>query len=105
MNYGMRKHIVFNSCLKTVLTVYIACRNPSIITLNTIVGTVAVREQSFMYMILYGQGSRKLETYLPTSDSQVTISQAEFLHISITFISNLTVKFTVNISYLLNILL
>ena len=43
MKYGMRKHIVFNYCLKTVLGMYIACRDPSIITLNTIVGTLAVR--------------------------------------------------------------
>ena len=55
--------------------VYVACKDPSIIALNTIVGTLAVREQAFMYMILYGQGSRELETYLPTSDIQVTISQ------------------------------
>ena len=75
MNFGMRKHIVFNSCLKTVLSVYVACRDPSFNALNTIVGTLAVREQAFMYMILYGQGSRELETYLPTSDNQVTISQ------------------------------
>ena len=33
-------------------SVYVACRDPSIIALNTIVGTLAVREQSFMYMIL-----------------------------------------------------
>ena len=56
-------------------SVYVACRDPSFNALNTIVGTLAVREQAFMYMILYGQGSRELETYLPTSDNQVTISQ------------------------------
>ena len=62
---------------------YVACSDPSIIALTTIVGTLAVREQSFMYMILYGQGSREQETYLPTSDNQVKMSQAEFQHISI----------------------
>ena len=69
MNYGMGKHIVFNSCLKTVLSVYVICRDPSIIALNTIAGTLAMREQSFMYTILYGQGSRELETYVPTNDN------------------------------------
>ena len=67
-----------------------------------IVGALVVREQSFMYMILYGQGSRELETYLPISDNQVIISQAEFEHISI---KSIYVKFIINILYLLNILL
>ena len=70
MNFGMRK----THCLQLLFedrshSVYVACRDPSFNALNTIVGTLAVRKQAFMYMILYGQGSRELETYLPTSDN------------------------------------
>ena len=67
--------LLFEDCSHSV---YVPCRDPSIIALNMIVVILAVREQSFVYMILYGQGSIELETYLPTSDNQVTISQAEF---------------------------